>query len=109
MWLAGDPLPFEVSARVTDAAHRLSELRRAAGDGRGAVDAALAGLRLSDDDEVLWRDLLRAAHATGDMNAVQHWVGVLRRRAATWRFQGRLMPETAALIDELAPAPAGAG
>jgi len=106
LWLAGDPLAFEVSARVADAAHRLSELRLAAGDPRGGVDAALAGLRLADGDETLWRDLLRAAHAGGDLNEVRHWVGQLRRWAAASHLKGRLMPETEALIEELLPAPA---
>ena len=99
-WLAGNPVPFEVAARVTDAAHRLTELRLAAGDAAAAVTAALAGLRLSDEDESLWRDLLRAARATGDDGVIQHWLSVLRDHAASRRFQGRLMPETAALLEE---------
>ncbi|MEV5414483.1 hypothetical protein AB0K60_37320 [Thermopolyspora sp. NPDC052614] len=106
VWLAGDPLAFEVPARVADAAHRLSELRLAAADPRGGVDAALAGLRLADGDETLWRDLLRAAHAGGDLNEVRHWVDQLRRWAAASHLKGRLMPETEALIEELLPTPA---
>jgi hypothetical protein len=72
------------------------------------LTAAQAGLRMSEEDEALWRELLRAAHATGDGDTLQHWVGTLRRRAASSRYQGRLVPETEALIEELLPAPARA-
>jgi len=106
LWLAGDTLPFEAPARVADAAHRLAELRLAANDPRGGVAAALAGLRLADGDETLWRDLLRAAHAGGDLNEVRYWVDQLRGWAAASHLRGRLAPETEALIEELLPAPA---
>ncbi|MEU8269890.1 bacterial transcriptional activator domain-containing protein [Sphaerisporangium sp. NPDC049002] len=109
LWLAGDPVGQEVTARVSDAAHRLCELRMRAGDPDGAVGAALAGLRVSEGDEGLWRDLLRAAHATGDMGTLQLWVGTLRQRAAASQYWGRLVPETEALIAELLPSPAGNG
>ena len=42
-WLAGDGLEYEVEARVADATHRLGQLRLAAGDPDGAMDAARAG------------------------------------------------------------------
>jgi hypothetical protein len=57
-WIVTDGLECEVAARVADAAHRLYELRLAGQDPQGAMDAAQAGLRLSPDDELLWRDLL---------------------------------------------------
>ncbi|WP_405144780.1 bacterial transcriptional activator domain-containing protein [Sphaerisporangium sp. NBC_01403] len=103
LWLAGDPVGPEVTARVSDAAHRLCELRMRAGDPDGAIGAALAGLRVSEGDEGLWRDLLRAAHATGDMGTLQLWVGTLRQRAAASQHWGRLVPETESLIAELLP------
>ncbi len=108
LWLAGDDLAYEAVARVSDAARRLTQLRLAEGDAAGALTAAQAGLRMSEEDEALWRELLRAAHATGDGGTLQHWVGMLRRRAASSRYQGRLVPETEALIEELLPAPARA-
>jgi len=98
-WLANDPLEYETAARVVDAAHRLWELRSAEGDARGAAQAARAGLRLAPDDELLWRDLLRAAEATGDRTAVHAVLDELRGRADL----DLLQPETEALIDELAP------
>ncbi|MEW9527012.1 BTAD domain-containing putative transcriptional regulator [Microbispora sp. NPDC049125] len=105
LWLAGDGLVYEASARVSDAARRLARLLLDAGDAPGAMTAAQSGMRMSDEDEALWRELLRAAHATGDGAALQHWVTALRRRAASSRYQGRLVPETEALIEELLPAP----
>ncbi|MEV7967317.1 BTAD domain-containing putative transcriptional regulator [Sphaerisporangium sp. NPDC088356] len=105
LWLAGDPLGPEIMARVSDAAHRLCEVRMRAGDPDGAIGAALAGLRVSEGDEGLWRDLLRAAHATGDMGTLQLWVGTLRQRAAASQYWGRLVPETESLIAELLPSP----
>jgi hypothetical protein len=101
-WLAAGRLAREVPARIGDAAHRLSELRLGVGDAKGAAEAALAGLRGSADDETLWRDLLRAAHASGDAATLRHWIGIARQRAAT-EFGGRMAPETEALIEELQP------
>ncbi|MBO3748293.1 bacterial transcriptional activator domain-containing protein [Streptosporangiaceae bacterium NEAU-GS5] len=102
-WLATGTLAREVPARVGDAAHRLSDLRLNAGDAKGAAEAALSGLRGSADDETLWRDLLRAAHASGDPATLRHWIGIARQRAAV-EFGGRMAPETEALIEELHPA-----
>lgn len=65
-WLAGQTLEAEVGAWVADAAHRLCELRLSRGEPRAAVAAARRGLSLARYDESLWRDLLTAAHATGD-------------------------------------------
>ncbi|WP_084963668.1 hypothetical protein [Thermoactinospora rubra] len=106
LWLAGDPVESEVTARVSDAAHRLWQLRMAASDPQGAITAVLAGLRVSEGDEALWRDLLRAAHATGDVATLRFWVDTLRQRAANSRYWGRLVPETEALIEELLPSAA---
>jgi hypothetical protein len=98
-WLAADALEYETVARVVDAAHRLAELRLAEPDPRGAVQAARSGLRLAPDDELLWRDLLRATGATGDRTAVHAVLDDLRGRLDF----DLLQPETEALIDELAP------
>ncbi|MBA2892522.1 BTAD domain-containing putative transcriptional regulator [Nonomuraea soli] len=103
LWLAGDPVESEVTARISDAAQRLWQLRMGSSDAEGAISAVLAGLRVSEGDEALWRALLRAAHATGDANTLQFWVGTLRQRAANAQYWGRLVPETEALIEELLP------
>jgi hypothetical protein len=81
-WLAGDGLEYEVAARVADATHRLGQLRLAQGDPDGAMDAARAGLRLAFDDELLWRDLLTAAHATGQEHLLRAAVAEVCARTA---------------------------
>ncbi|HEY1346358.1 MAG TPA: hypothetical protein VGF54_15330, partial [Streptosporangiaceae bacterium] len=102
-WLAGDGLEYEAAARVADAAHRLSQLRLAQGDPGGAMDASRAGLRLAFDDELLWRDLLTAAHATGQEHLLRAVVAELGARTALDEVLPRMAPETEALIDELLP------
>jgi hypothetical protein len=65
-WLAVTALEADVSALVAEAAHRLSGLRLAQGDARGAVRASRSGLALAADHEVLRCDLLRATRVIGD-------------------------------------------
>ncbi len=63
----------EIRAVVVDAAERLSTLDLAAGDPTGAVNAACAGLRV-DPDERLYRALIRAHAAAGNLTGVaQAW------------------------------------
>jgi hypothetical protein len=102
-WLAGAGLEYEVGARVADAAHVLSQLRLAGGDAQGAMHACRAGLRLAFDDELLWRDLLTAAHATGQEHLLRAVVDEVRARTALDEVLPRMAPETEALIDELLP------
>ena len=102
-WLAGDGLEYEVAARVADAAHMLCQWRLARGDPYGAMDAARAGLRLAFDDELLWRDLLTAAHATGQEHLLRAVVDEVCARTALDEVLPRMAPETEALIDELLP------
>jgi hypothetical protein len=102
-WLAGDELEYDVAAEVADAAHRLCEIRMAHGDPDAAVAAVRAALLLSPDDEALWRDLLRATQATGDLVRLRTVVEGLTRRASSHPYGGGMAPETEALIDELLP------
>jgi Bacterial transcriptional activator domain len=102
-WLAREDLEYEVPARIADAAHRLVELRLARGEAHGAVAAARAGLRGAPDEEGLWRDLLRATHATGEVPRLRAVVGELEERVAADPALEELHPETEALIDELLP------
>ncbi|TDD61558.1 bacterial transcriptional activator domain-containing protein, partial [Actinomadura rubrisoli] len=102
-WLASHDLEYEASARVVDVAHRLVVLRLDEGDPRGAVGAARAGLRLAPEDEGLWRDLLRATHATGDLAQVRIVVDELRGRVGHDPLLDQLQPETEALVEELLP------
>jgi hypothetical protein len=102
-WLAIDELEYEAAARVVDVAHRLVLLRLDEGDSKGAVEAARAGLRFAPDDDGLWRDLLRATHATGDQTRVQAVVDELHRRMEWDRTLDEMRPETEALVEELVP------
>jgi hypothetical protein len=102
-WLAADDLEYDVSAAVADAAHQLCEIRIAAGQPDAAVAAVRAALLLAADDEGLWRDLLRATHATEDVVRLRAVVEGLTRRAASHPYGGGMAPETEALIEELLP------
>jgi hypothetical protein len=102
-WLATDEIEYEVTAAVADAAHRLAGLRLAAGDADGAMDAARSGLRLAFNDEMLWRDLLTGAHATGQEHVLRGVVSEISARIALDEVMPRMAPETEALIDELLP------
>ena len=75
----------------------------ASGDPAGAMTAARRGLRLAFDDEELWRDLLRAAHATGQEAVLRAAVDEVSARTALDEVMPRMAPETEALIDELLP------
>jgi hypothetical protein len=102
-WLATDDLEYEVAAQVADAAHRLSKLRLAAADPDGAMEAARAGLRLAFNDELLWRDLLRGAQATGQQHVTRAVVDEVCARMALDEVLPRMPPETESLIDEILP------
>ncbi|HXA60847.1 MAG TPA: hypothetical protein VNW94_16930 [Streptosporangiaceae bacterium] len=102
-WLASDELEYEATARVVDVAHRLVQLRAAEGDPAGAVTAAEAGLLFAAGDEGLWRDLLRALHATGDQTRLRTAIDRLRRRSELDPMLDQFQPETEALIEELMP------
>jgi hypothetical protein len=102
-WLAADPLEYEATAQVADVAHRLCELRLVMGDADGAMDAARSGLRFAFNDELLWRDLLTAAHATGQEHVLRGVVGEMSARVSLDEVLPRMAPETEALIDELLP------
>jgi len=102
-WLATDDLDYEVSARVADTAHRLAVLRLATRDPEGAMDAARAGLRLAFTDEMLWRDLLRAAHQTGQEDLLRAVVEEVCARTALDEVFLRMAPQTESLIDDLYP------
>jgi hypothetical protein len=102
-WLAASGLENEVTSRVADAAHRLASLRLSRGEASGAMDVARAGLRLAFADELLWRDLLLAAHATGDQRLLRSVVDEVCARTALDEVLPRMAPETEALIDEICP------
>ena len=60
-------------------------------------------MRGSPADEELWRQLLRATHATGDTARLESAVGELYRRTSVFHGVHGLHPKTRALVDELLP------
>jgi hypothetical protein len=102
-WVVTDGLEYEIAAWVGDAAHRLCALRLAGADPLGAMEAARAGLRIVPDDELLWRDLLTAAHATGHEVLLRTAASEVWARASADGPPLAMAPETEALMDELMP------
>jgi hypothetical protein len=105
-WLAYEIVEAQIPAQIADTALRLADARIANGAAEKAIAAVEAGLRMSPEDEELWRGLLRAIFATGDVPRLEEAIASLRDR--TWRVHGvrELHPLTEALIAELAPASA---
>jgi Bacterial transcriptional activator domain len=105
-WLAYEIVEAQIPAQIADTALRLADARIANGAAEKAIAAVEAGLRASPEDEELWRGLLRAVFATGDVPRLEQTIASLRDR--TWRVHGvrELHPRTEALIGELAPSSA---
>ena len=105
-WLAYEIVEAQIPAQIADTALRLADARVANGSAEKAVAAVEAGLRASPEDEELWRGMLRAVFATGDVPRLEKSIAELRDR--TWRVHGvrELHPRTESLIAELAPASA---
>ncbi|WP_456789702.1 hypothetical protein [Cellulomonas sp. P5_C5] len=101
-WLARVRLERASQALLVDTVHRLVVLCRDGDDPAGAQSVAWAGLRLAPTEELLWRDLVRAAAALGGADAVRP---VARDLEATLHAAGAptVSPATRALLEELAP------
>lgn len=69
-WWIDVPLIETVRAEVVDAAETLAELELAGGSPRAAAKAARSGLLAESSAEQLWRVLMRAEHAAGNMAGV---------------------------------------
>jgi DNA-binding SARP family transcriptional activator/LysM repeat protein len=92
-------------AEVMDAAEEFAEIRLAEGDWRSAEWAARQGLRAFPCDERLYRLLMRAAHAAGNIAAVQRVFDELSAVVADPELgvepEDTLHPETLALLEDL--------
>ncbi len=90
-----------VRAQIVDAAEMLAELELAAGDPSASARAARAGLSGDAAAEQLWRAVMRAEHAAGNLAGVREaW----RRCLDTMTdiaADGEPHPETAALYQQL--------
>lgn len=101
-WLARVRLEREIRTLVVDAAHRLAVLGMDGDDPAGARAAAEAGLVVAPTEELLWRDLLRSAHALSGAEGVHRVAGELERTLHA-ADAGEVGAETAALVEELVP------
>ncbi len=69
-WWLDIPLLETVRAEIVDAAETLAEFELATGSARAAARAARAGLTAEASSEQLWRLLMRAEHAGGNLLGV---------------------------------------
>ncbi|MGX9227083.1 tetratricopeptide repeat protein [Streptomyces albus] len=103
-WLAHHVAEAQHPLLVADLGLALAAEHLRAQDPDAAVEAVRAALRTAPDDERLWDELVRAAHATedaGELDAAVRWV--VERGAALHGPERGVSPRTAALLDELAP------
>jgi hypothetical protein len=102
-WLAYETAESQIPAFIADTALRLADAMVAIGDAEVAIASIKAGMLGSPDDEELWRGLLRATAATGDVERLTGAIEGLCKR--TWYVHGveGLNPRTESLVDELLP------
>ena len=94
-----------IVAQVVDVAEEVAEIRLATGDWRAAEWAARRGLRAFPCDERMYRLLMRAAHAAGNLPGVQRVFRELCEAVADpddgVEPEDTIHPETVALLEEL--------
>jgi DNA-binding SARP family transcriptional activator len=94
-----------IVAQVVDAAEELAEVRLAMNDWRSAEWAARRGLRAFPSDERMYRLLMRAARAAGNVPGVQRvfreLCDVIADPDLGVEPEDTLHPETVALLEEL--------
>ncbi len=77
-WWIDIPLIESVRAEIVDAAERLADIELATGSPRAAARAARAGLLAEASAEQLWRAVMRAEHAAGNLAGVtEAWLRCL--------------------------------
>ena len=88
-------------AQIVDAAELLAELELAAGDPSASARAARTGLAGDVAAEQLWRALMRAEHAAGNLAGVREaWSRCLDTMTEI-AADGEPHPDTAALYQQL--------
>jgi DNA-binding SARP family transcriptional activator len=90
-----------VRAQIVDAAEMLSGLELAVGDSAAAARAARTGLAGDTGAEQLWRALMRAEHAAGNMTGVREAWSRCLDAITDIAPDGEPHPETAALYRQL--------
>ncbi|WP_328913979.1 MULTISPECIES: LysM peptidoglycan-binding domain-containing protein [unclassified Streptomyces] len=104
-WLSHEIVDAQHPVLVAEIALALSGLHLDAAKPKAAVAAVETGLIVSPQDERLWLELLRAAHATGDPARLEAAARSLIARGDAVNGPARgLPPRVEALLDELLPA-----
>ncbi|MFJ3235173.1 BTAD domain-containing putative transcriptional regulator [Streptomyces sp. NPDC086787] len=98
-WLTHEIIDAQLPLLVADTGLALSAFHLEKDRAEKAIEALNAALKSAPDDERLWHELLRAAHATGDPDRVRSLAADLLGRSGA---RG-LPPRTEALLDELLP------
>ncbi|MET7901673.1 BTAD domain-containing putative transcriptional regulator [Streptomyces sp. NPDC005355] len=103
-WLSHELIEAQLPMLVTDVALALSSHHLEANRAASAIESLNAALATAPADERLWNELLRAVHATGDLDLLQSTADSLVARNQTLNGGARgLPPRTEALLDELLP------
>jgi DNA-binding SARP family transcriptional activator len=100
-WSVDLALIEAVRAQIVDAAEMLAGLELAAGDCAASARAARTGLVGDNAAEQLWRALMRAEHAAGNMSGVRETWSRCLDVIADIAVDGEPHPETAALYRQL--------
>ncbi len=90
-----------VRAQIVDTAELLAELELAAGDPSASARAARTGLAGDGAAEQLWRALMRAEHAAGNLAGVREAWSRCLDTMADIAADGEPHPDTAALYQQL--------
>jgi DNA-binding SARP family transcriptional activator len=90
-----------VRAQIVDAAEMLAELELAAGDPSASARAARTGLSGDATAEQLWRAVMRAEHAAGNLAGVREAWSRCLDTMTDIAADGEPHPDTAALYQEL--------
>jgi DNA-binding SARP family transcriptional activator len=100
-WWLDPALTETVRAQIVDAAEMLAELELAEGDPAAAARAARTGLAGDAGAEQLWRALMRAEHAAGNLTGVREAWNRCLDAIAEIAADGQPHPRTAALYRDL--------
>src|SRR5579875_2086600 len=104
-WWLDLALTETVRAQIVDAADLLAELELAAGDAAASARAARTGLAADPVAEQLWRALMRAEHAAGNLSGVREAWRHCLEAIAEIAPGGEPHPDTAELYRHLTGGP----
>lgn len=104
-WAHEEGFISEIAAEVADVAHDLAQRCLVTGDGAGARWAARQGLRASEGDEQLYRDLMQAEDLDGNRAGISSIMEELAAVAEDLEPFDGLHPETVALYRRLTARP----